>query len=244
MFLAIGVATVGVAILGVVNSSTSRAGPPPPIIYYSRFSLTPPTAGRAFTAILVGHRDVPWRFSCSVSLRGHSIAGHRQEFGSPTGSAFPAFDWRLCDFDVPPGTAGNALGVKVNASDRNGNTFHAAQHWSIVRHAIMKPVPLGPYPPASFAEHFSETRPVAGRAFTAVIVELTDGGDWRLRCSASLRGHSIVTHRQEFDALPDFRSCGFSVPQRSAGKMLAVTVDIAAPNEQPLQAKRVWRIVG
>ena len=243
-FLAVGVAALVVAIVGAVNSATSHAGPPPPLIYYPRFSLTPPTAGRAFTTILIGHpSDVPWTLSCSVSLRGHSIAAHRQDFGYQTGSS-PAFDWRSCGFHVPTGTAGSQLGVKVNASDANGHNFHAAQSWSIVRHAVMKPVPLGPYPPASFAEFFSETPPVAGRAFTAVIVELTDGGDWTLRCSASLAGHAIVRHRQEFDALPDFRTCGFQVPRRSAGKMVAVTVEITPENGQALHAKQSWRIVG
>jgi hypothetical protein len=244
--LAVGVAAVVVAIVGLANSATSQAGPPPPIFYYPRFSLTPPTAGRAFTAILIGHKsDVPWTLSCAVSLRGHAITAHRQDFGgNQSDSAFPGFDWRSCDLNVPPRMAGNALTLTVNASDSNGHTYHAARRWRIVRHAIMKPAPLGPYPPASFAEHFSDTRPVAGRAFTAIIVDLSDGGDWRLRCSASLRSHSIVTHRQEFGWLPDFRTCGFTVPQRSAAKMLAVTVDITAPNAQQLHITHAWRIVG
>lgn len=193
----------------------------------------------------MGHRaDVPWTVSGSVSLRGHSVVARRQDFGGQTGSGFPGWDWRSCDFRVPPRTVGNVLSVTVNASDSAGHTYHAAQQWSIVRHAVMKPVPLGPYPPASFDEFFSETQPVAGRAFTVVITELTDGGDWSLRCSASLRGHAIVAHRQEFDALPDFRTCGFPVPRRSAGKMLAVAVDITPSNGEPLHATHAWRIVG
>lgn len=245
-FFALGVTAVVVAILGAATSATSRAGPPPPLFYYSRFSLTPPTAGRAFTAILVGHpNDVAWSLSCSVSLRGHLIAAHRQDFGRQTGSAAPTgFDWRTCGFRVPPGTAGDALTVAVNGSDSNGHTFGGAQHWTIVKHAIMKPVPLGPYPPASFADFFSETSPIAGRAFTAVVVELTDGGAWRLRCSATLRGHSIVAHRQEFNALPDFRTCGFDLPRGSTGKSLTVTADVTAPDGQSLHVNRGWRIVG
>ena len=159
-----------------------------------------------------------------------------------------AYDTRSCDLQVPRRTGGSVLAVTINASDRDGDTYYIRRRLRIFSHASMTPVPLGaPQPDVIYDTLFSQTRPVAGRAFTAVFVQQETGGPWTLRCSVSLSSRSIVAHRQEFgepDSIPDIRTCGFQVPRRTSGKRLDITVDAATPDGQTIHATRSWRILG
>jgi hypothetical protein len=149
---------------------------------------------------------------------------------------------------VPRRTGGYVLVVTINASDPDGYTYYIRRRLRIFSHASMTPVPLGaPQPDVIYDTLFSKTRPVAGRAFTAVFVQQETGGPWTLRCSVSLGSRSIVAHRQEFGepgSIPDIRTCGFQVPRRTGWKLLEVTVDAATPDGQTIHATRSWRILG
>jgi hypothetical protein len=155
---------------------------------------------------------------------------------------------RSCTFHVPPRTAGSVLGITIDGSDSNGNTFSFGRSLRIFGHASMTAVSAGPPQPDVIYDKFlSRTPPVAGRAFTAAVVQQETGGPWTFRCSSSLRGHSIVAHRQEFgypDSVPDIRTCAFQVPRQTAGKLLDVTVDATTPDGQAIHVSRTWRIGG
>lgn len=241
-------ATVLVAV-GAIMATASWAGPPPPPPPFSPSgtSATPPVAGRTFTWLLLGHRpaSAAWKFSCSAAVRGHAVVTQRQEFGlNPWGDV----DMRSCALHVPPRAGGSVLTITANASDRTGNTFQIARRLRIFRHANMTAVSAGPPQPGVIYDTFlSQTGPVAGRSFTAVIVQNEIGGPWTFKCSASLHGHRIVVHRQEFGdsySVPDIRTCGFQVPRRTARQLLSVTADGTTPDGQAFHATRTWRIVG
>ena len=140
------------------------------------------------------------------------------------------------------------LVVTVNASDQHGHTYGKTRRLRIFSHATMTPVPLGaPQPDVIYDTLFSQTRPVTGHAFTAVFVQQETGGPWALRCSISLRGRSILAHRQEFgfpNSVPDIRTCEFQVPRSTTGKLLHVTVDATTPDGQAVHATRAWQIRG
>jgi hypothetical protein len=233
------------ALAVALRTTTSRAVPPP-IYFGSWVSATPPVAGRTFTPVLVGHRpsDISWTLSCSVSVRDHSMAAHTQHFHQRTW----AFEQRACSFYVPRGTAGSTLAVTVSASDSDTHTLDYTRGWRVLSHASMKTVPLGaPQPVVSFTKSFSDTPPVAGRAFMAAFVAQGTGGPWNFRCSATLHGRPVVVHRQEFGermSVPDIRTCDLYVPRQAAGKLLGVTVDATTPNGQTLHATRGWHILG
>jgi hypothetical protein len=167
-------------------------------------------------------------------------------------------DTRSCSFYVPRRTAGKALEVRVHATDARGNSSYFNPGWRIVSRAASLAAAVvtkkatsraGP-PPGKF--HFriegSRTLPVAGRAFTAVLVThlLETGGPWTLTCSASLRGHSIVPHVQEFGdtvSTTDTRSCSFYVPRGTARKNLAFTVNATDASGNSRHTTGGWRIV-
>ncbi len=233
------------AMLGVVNSAVSRADAPPRIYFYDRLSDTPPTAGRNFTAIVVAHPRTPWTLSCSVTVQGHPLAAQQQDFDTHTVSGLARWHWRSCAFKVPRGTVGDVLSFTADLSDSTGNTRHDAWHWKIMRDAILRTPRLGHWAPSCCTQYFSTTQPAAGRPFTPVIVEMSDGGAWRLHCSALLSGHPLAVHRQEFDALPDLRTCGVSVPPgTAAGARLTVTVVTTDPKKPPRRHTHSWRIAG
>lgn len=248
-FLAAGLAAMVMAAAGAVKTATSQAGPPPPPPPFSSVSSdTPPVAGRAFTAFLVGHLPTSggsWKLSCSASLRGHSIFAHGQGFGL---NPWAGYDTRSCGLRVPRRTGGSVLVVTVNALDQHGHTYGKTRRLRIFSHATMTPVPLGaPQPDVIYDTLFSQTRPVTGRAFTAVFVQQETGGPWALRCSISLGGRSILAHRQEFgfpNSVPDIRTCEFQVPRSTTGKLLHVTVDATTPDGQAVHATRAWQILG
>jgi hypothetical protein len=246
-------ASLGVAL--VIRTAASRAGPPPPPPPFRiERSGTLPVEGRVFTAVLVAHSLDPWRLTCSTYFRGPSIVPHGQEFVY----ARLGTDTRSCSFFVPRRTAGKALEVSVHATDASGNSSYFNPGWRIISHAAGLAAAVVTRTPASQAEpppgrfHFqivgSRTPPVAGRAFTAVLVThlLETGGPWTLTCSASLRGRSIVPNVQEFGdtvSTTDTRSCSFYVPRGTAGKGLTFTVDATDPSGNSRHATGGWRIV-
>lgn len=245
--LAAGLAAVATALAVALNTATSHAGPPPPIYFGSWLSATPPVAGRAFTAILVAHvsGSRPWRLSCSVSVHGQSLAAHPQHFHQRPP---PWGDRRSCTVYVPRRAAGSTLAVTVTASDSDAHTFDTTHGWRVRSNASMTTVPLGdPQPVVALRRFFSDTPPVAGRAFLPAFASQGTGGPWTFTCSATLHGHPVVVHRQEFgypDSVPDIRTCDLYVPRKGAGKLLAVTVDATTPNGQTLHATRGWHILG
>lgn len=117
-----------------IRKAASRASPSPGRFHFRlAASRTPPVAGRALTAVLVTHlldTGGPWTFSCSASLRGHSIVPQVQEFGDTVSTT----DTRSCSFYVPRGTAGKGLVYTVSATDPSGNSRHATGGWRIVSH--------------------------------------------------------------------------------------------------------------
>lgn len=242
-------AAMALVAVGAVVTTASWAGPPPPPPPFSPFwtSATPPVAGRTFTWLLLGHRpaSAAWKFSCSATVRDHAVPTQRQEFGV---NPWDYVDMRSCALHVPPRTGGSVLTVTINASDRNGNTFQIARRLRIFRHASMTAVSAGPPQPGVIYDTFlSQTRPIAGRAFNAVVVQNEIGGPWTFKCPAFLHRHPIVVHRQEFGdsySVPDIRTCGFQVPRRKAGQLLSVTTDGTTPDGQAFRATRTWRIVG
>lgn len=113
-----------------------------------------------------------------------------------------------------------------------------------IRTAVSRAGPPPPPPPFGFDR--SRTLPVAGRAFTAVVVAHSLG-PWRLACSAHVMGHSIRAHTQEFPnawSKVDVRSCSFSVPRRTAGKAVGVTVNATDSSGHSSQVAYGWRIGG
>jgi hypothetical protein len=246
LLLAAGLAAVATALGVALNAATSHAVPPP--IYFGWWtSATPPVAGRAFTPVLVGHVREPasWKLSCSVSVHGQSVAAGVQQFHE---RRTEFWDRRSCSVYVPGPTAGNTLALTVTATDPNGQTFDQSRAWRIRSSASMTTVPLGsPQPVVSLAKFFSDTPPVAGRPFVPVFASQGTGGPWTLRCSATVHGHPVVVHRQEFGSplsVPDIRTCAFFVARHAAGELLGVTVEATTPDGQTLHATRGWRILG
>lgn len=245
LFLGAGLAATATAMALAFNSTASHAGPPPPIYFASWFSATRPVAGRTFTAVLTGHLgESSWKLSCSVSIHGRTLTAHPQRFHQrPAG-----WDRRSCTVYVPRRAAGSTLAVTVTASDSDAHTFDGTRGWRVRNHASMAAVPLGdPQPVVSLRKFFSDTQPVAGRAFLAAFVSQGTGGPWTFTCSASLHGHPVVVHRQELGdpmSVPDIRTCDLYVPRQAAGKSLGVTVTATAPDGQTLHAARGWHVRG
>ena len=238
---------MAIALAMALCTPTSHAGPPPIIYFGSWFSATPPVAGRTFTPVLVGHNrfeSASWMLSCSVSVHGQSIAAHPQHFHQrPAG-----WDRRSCSVYAPRRAVGSTLAVTVTASDSDAHTFDATRGWRVRSNASMTTVPLGgSQPVVSLTKFFSDTPPVPGRAFLAAFVSQGTGGPWTFRCSATLHGHPIVVHRQEFGdrmSVPDIRTCDLYVPRQAAGKLLGITVHATTPTGQTLHATRGWHILG
>lgn len=246
LFFAAGLAGMATALAVALNTATSHADAPPPIYFGWSISATPPVAGRAFTPILVEHVSggASWTFSCSVSVHGQPIAARLQHFHERRTTVW---NRRSCSVYVPRRTAGSTLGVTVTASDSDGHTFAHSRGWRVRSSGSMTTVPLGnPQPVVSLTKFFSDTPPVAGRAYLPVFVSQGTGGPWTFRCSATVQGHPVVVHRQDFGfrfSVPDIRTCDFSLPRQAAGKLLGVKVDATTPTGQTLQATRGWRIL-
>ena len=230
--------------------AASRAGLPPPVPPFRVMrSTTRPVEGRVFTAVLVTHSLDSWKLTCSTFFGGHSIVPHSQDFRH----AGYGSDTRSCSFYVPRNTAGKALEVRVHGRDSGGDVYFnpgwriVSRPASVTAAAAVAKQTIRRAGSRSGKFHFriesSNTRPVEGRAFTAVLATHLDVLDssWTFSCSVSFRGRSIVPHVQEF--APKARSCTVYVPRGTAGSGLRYAVTARDSSGNSRHTTGSWRIV-